>query len=416
LVIVTIILDYTIGVVVVKACGLVVEYNPFHHGHYYHVHKTKQITNADCIIAVMSGSFLQRGEPAIIDKFHRTKAALEKGVDIVLELPYPYAVQSSTLFAKGAIYSLYEIGVSEICFGSESGNIADFIDSYNFLKKHQVKYDTNMYRFLNKGYSFPLASSKAFEIIGMKQVDMVQPNNILGFSYVKTILENRLPIKPRTIKRIKNHYHEKAITNKIASATSIRKELINNDWSQTVGQTLPKSSVQQLKKYKSITNQWHTWESYFPYLHYRVISMSTEELAQIHGVDEGLENRIKKTAIKAKSFQHWMEQIKTKRYTEIRLQRMFTHILTNTTKKEMEPFLNMQSVPYLRLIGMSETGQAYLNHYKKEIQLPLISSLKNKFRSLLYTDEKAMNVYYSILPSEQREKLRKQEFQLPIIL
>src|SRR5690625_7424779 len=99
-----------------------------------------------------------------------------------------------------------------------------------------------------------------------------------------------------------------------------------------------------------------------------------------------------------------MEQIKTKRYTETRLQRMFTHILTNTTKKEMEPFLNMQSVPYLRLIGMSETGQAYLNHYKKEIQLPLISSLKNKFRSLLYTDEKAMNVYYSILPSEQRER------------
>src|SRR5690625_6233669 len=106
--------------------------------------------------------------------------------------------------------------------------------------------------------------------------------------------------------------------------------------------------------------------------------MSTEELAQIHGVDERLENRIKKTAIKAKSFQHWMEQIKTKRYTETRLQRMFTHILTNTTKKEMEPFLNMQSVPYLRLIGMSETGQAYLNHYKKERSEEHTSELQSR--------------------------------------
>lgn len=398
-----------------KACGLVVEYNPFHHGHYYHVQKAKQLTNADCIIAVMSGSFLQRGEPAIIDKFHRAKAALDSGVDIVLELPYLYAVQSSALFAKGSIFSLNEIGVSEICFGSESGNIAPFIEAFTIVKKHYEKFNTHIQFFLNKGYAYPLANGKAFEMIGMEQIDMMQPNNILGFSYVKTILENQLPIEAKTIKRIKNHYHEKSITNNIASATSIREELIQNGWSNAVLQTLPNSTVQQLKDYKNKANQWHTWEDYFPFLHYRVMSMSEKELARIHGVEEGLENRIKKTAIHAKSFRHWLGIIKTKRYTEVRLQRMFTHILTNTTKKELEPFLHLQSVPYLRLIGMNKTGQAYLNHYKKKLQVPLITNLKDEFRTLLYTDEKATHIYYSALSPKNRKELRRQEFQLPIL-
>src|SRR5690625_4243086 len=115
--------NYYQELVGMKACGLIVEYNPFHNGHLYHLQQSKTLTKADCMIAVMSGSFLQRGEPAIIDKFHRAKAALKSGVDIVLELPYPYAVQSSDFFAKGAVFTLNEIGADSICFGSESGNI-----------------------------------------------------------------------------------------------------------------------------------------------------------------------------------------------------------------------------------------------------------------------------------------------------
>src|SRR5690625_4124814 len=214
-----------------KACGLIVEYNPLHNGHLYHIEKAKSISQADCMIAVMSGSFLQRGEPAIIDKFHRAKAALASGVDIIVELPYPYAVQSSHLFAKGSVHSLAELGVSSICFGSESGDISNFTTSYHLWKENDAIYTDRLKRYLSAGHSFPLASMKALEFIGLTtgQMDLSQPNNILGFSYVKAILDDHLPIKPLTIKRTNNAYHEQEISSPIASATSIRRELILQD-------------------------------------------------------------------------------------------------------------------------------------------------------------------------------------------
>src|SRR5690625_3404959 len=176
----------------VKACGLIVEYNPLHNGHLYHIKEARNISQAECMIAVMSGSFLQRGEPAIIDKFHRTNAALASGVDIVLELPYPYAVQSSDLFAKGSVKTLYEVGVENICFGSEQGDISHFITSYNIYKDHQDTYRHELKNYLQQGMSFPQASKHAYKKIGLthQDMDLSQPNNILGFSYIKTILDD----------------------------------------------------------------------------------------------------------------------------------------------------------------------------------------------------------------------------------
>lgn len=407
-------IDYTIGVGLVKACGLIVEYNPFHYGHLYHLKEAKKKSQADCLIAVMSGSFLQRGEPAIIDKFHRTKAALHAGVDIVIELPYPFAVQSSELFAKGAILSLHALNVMSICFGSESGDITQFENGVKQLIHNQEDYDETFRTFINKGISYPEASSKAYDVIGIHEIDMFQPNNILGFSYVKTIMMNHLSIKPLTVQRIKNHFHDDAITTKIASATSIRKELIDNGLTPQVIATLPDETITQLKQYKQISSLWHHWEHYFPYLHYRVITMSHQELANIHGVDEGLEYRIKKTAHEATSFRDWMNKMKTRRYTFVRLQRIFAHILMNTTKQEISEFTNISTVPYIRLLGMSKTGQTYLNKNKRRIHAPIITNINHSVRNLIQLDEKALNVYYSILPAKTFKKMRRQEFKLPI--
>src|SRR5690625_6062685 len=175
-----------IGDVFMRACGLIVEYNPLHNGHVYHIQSAKKVSKADCMIAVMSGPFLQRGEPAIIDKFHRAKAALASGVDIILELPYPYAVQSSHLFAKGSVHSLAERGVSSICFGSESGDISTSTTGYHSWKENDGIYTDRLKRYLSAGHSFPLASMKALEFIGLTtgQMDLSQSNNILGFSFV----------------------------------------------------------------------------------------------------------------------------------------------------------------------------------------------------------------------------------------
>lgn len=402
-----------------KACGLIVEYNPFHNGHLYHVNEAKKRSNADCMIAVMSGSFLQRGEPAIIDKFHRAEAALSAGVDIVIELPYPYAVQSSHLFARGAVLSLKEIGVNSICFGSEAGTIKDFTTSFHLLNEKKDSYQTEIKRRLKEGLSFPKASEYAFQKIGLKTntLDLTQPNNILGFSYVQTILANQLQIQPFTIKRTKSNYHDEQMKFPIASATSIRKELVDAKVvSEAISKTLPIETVKQMEQYKDKSTMWHTWENYFPLLHYRVMTMKHNELAMIHGVDEGLENRIKQTAKLATSFNNWMKRLKTKRYTWTRLQRTFVHILTNTQKMDFQTLENNHSVPYLRLLGATKTGRSYLNKNKKEFSVPLINQLQRNPVKMLAIEENATNAYYSILPVQKQIIFKKQEMKSPIFL
>lgn len=398
-----------------RACGLVVEYNPFHHGHVYHIEAAKHISNAECIIAMMSGPFLQRGEPAIFDKFHRAKAALCAGADIVLELPYAYAVQSSALFAKGAVQSLHEIGVDSLCFGSEQGSIDPFIQTVHTLQSQKSMYDHIVQVNLAKGLAFPQANQKAYEAIGIDQIDMMQPNNILGLSYVKAIEQAHLPIKPLTIKRIHNHYHDETISNPIASATSIRKGLYDAGLTTEVTKTLPNSTIQELKRYRQIAKQWHDWEDYFPFLHYKVMTMDTQQLAAIHGVDEGLENRLRHTAQEANSFHNWMERMKTKRYTQTRLQRMFVHLLTNTTKIEIQQITEQQTVPYLRLLGMTVRGRQFVQQQKKRLSVPLITNLKRDVPTAFILDERATNIYYAPLHPNDRQTLRKQEWTGPII-
>lgn len=398
-----------------KACGVIVEYNPFHNGHVHHVREAKKASQADCIIAVMSGNFLQRGEPAIIDKFARAKAALQSGVDIVIELPYIYAVQNSDIFARGAVAVLNEIGVSSICFGSESGNLESFKENYDLLENNKTEYNNKLKEHLSEGLSFPEASKYAYQAIGMStKTDLTKPNNILGFSYMKAIYDMQLAVEPLTIERVNNQFHDTDINGAIASATSIRKQLIKEKQLTDEAKTaLPEESISTLKRYKEEAGIWHNPELYFPLLYYRVTTMSESELADIFGVDEGIEHRIKKYAERAESMYDWIHLIKTKRYTWTRIQRMFIHILTNTKKQHMEQMLK-EPVPSLRIIGFTKTGQAYLKQQRKELEQKVTFSLHRNMNRMLSTDERAAKAYYSVLPPSVREKLFKQELQPPI--
>lgn len=405
--------------VIMNACGLIVEYNPFHNGHAYHINQAKQESDADCIIAVMSGSFLQRGEPAIMDKFHRAKAALSAGIDILVELPYVYAVQSSDLFAHGSVMTLNELGVTSICFGSESGDIHPFIQAYASYQTNKHTYKDKLKQALQEGRSFPDASKLAYDSIGLVQneIDLSMPNNILGFSYVRTIIENNLPINPITIKRKNAEYHDTEINGSIASATSIRRQLFENQLSLSeLEYTMPPSTSRELVTYEKKASTLHQWESYFPMLQYRVMTMTHDELSQVHGIVEGLEYRIKQTAKEASSFYNWVERIKTKRYTWTRIQRIFVHLLTNTKKETISTLTSSSSVPYIRLLGMTAKGQAYLNQRKKELNVPLYQKLSRNLHPMLEVEERATYAYYSILPTANRYALIKQELKGPIIL
>jgi predicted nucleotidyltransferase len=402
-----------------KACGLVVEYNPFHNGHLYHINCSREKTNADCMIAVISGNFLQRGEPAIIDKWHRTKAALQSGVDLVVELPYVFAVQHADLFAKGAVLTLQALGVNYLCFGSESGEISAFVQIYQHLNEKEAVFQARLKENLKKGLSFPEASKLAYEEIGITndKVDLSQPNNILGLGYVKAIFQYHTGITPETIQRTKSNYHDEEIKYPIASATSIRKDiLLNHAITERAKSAIPEATLTALETYYSKTNTYHQWEDYFPLLQHMVLTLPENLLKEIQGIEEGLENRLKKTAKIASSFQHWMDLLKTKRYTWTRLQRMFVHILTCTTKTNLQTIHTITSVPYVRVLGMNNIGKQYLQKIKKQISVPLVTKLQDLTHSFLTIEERAIESYYLAVPPANRDLVRRQDVQSPIII
>jgi len=394
-----------------KACGLIVEYNPFHNGHVYHIKQSRKISQADCLIAVMSGSFLQRGEPAITDKFSRAKSALKSGADIVLELPYAYSVQSSKLFAQGTITILNELKINSLCFGSESGFINDFINSFETLKNKQNEYDTSLQLALEKGLAYPAATNLAYQAIGF-DLDILEPNNTLGFSYVSEISNNKLPIELHTFKRTSNAYHDESLQDDISSATSIRKEILNHGLTQRVRNSLPSSTIEELTTYKKTAHIFHNWEKYFDILQYKVLSSSRADLSKIALVDEGIHNRIKDTAQAAESFNHWMQLIKTKRYTWVKIQRILTHILTATTQSELNQYY--ENFNQIRLLGMTKKGQTYLNETKADLNFSIVSSLKSFGKDSL--EARISDIFYSAIHPKYRANLLKQEYAPPIIL
>ncbi|MCP8616621.1 nucleotidyltransferase [Salirhabdus salicampi] len=401
-----------------NGCGVIVEYNPFHNGHLYHLQSSLKESKKDCLIAVMSGNFLQRGEPAIIDKWNRAEAALKSGVDIVVELPYVFAVQHADLFAKGAILTLEALQTDVVCFGSEQGVITPFIAAYEQYEAQKHHFQEQVQKGLTYGLSFPESSRQAYETIGLtnEAIDLTQPNNILGFSYVKAIYDYNTNIKPKTIKRTKSGYHDEVIEHDIASATSIRKELLSEQLiTNVVRKTIPTETEEALSKYKDMTHLWHDWEAYFPFLQYKVHTASLQELADIHGMDEGLQYRLKKTVGQVTSFHNWMKKLKTRRYTWTRLQRIFVHLLTNTKKSEIQSIQIDKQAPYIRVLGMNKKGREYINERKKSINIPIFTPLQGAHHPYIDIEERAIDSYYLPIKPSVRQTLKQRDIGPPIL-
>ncbi|AIM30436.1 hypothetical protein DF16_orf02021 [Bacillus thuringiensis serovar kurstaki str. YBT-1520] len=361
----------------------------------------------------MSGPFLQRGEPALISKWYRTKMALANGVDLVVELPYVFATQKAETFANGAISILNALRVSEICFGSEDGQIENFYNTISVQKNEEETFNYLVKQFMDAGNSYAKATSDAFSHIltSEKNIDMSQPNNILGFQYMKAILSQNSSIQAQTIKRFASHYHDETFNDQhIASATSIRKQLFSEEGSfTTIEPFLPQATTSLLANYKQNYGILHNWEQYFSFFKYRLMTMSPGDLRHIYEIEEGLEHRILSKIQNSSSFYSFMEALKTKRYTWTRLQRACTHILTNTTKEEIRSANIEQHAPYIRLLGMSQKGQTYLSKNKKKIELPILTHTKTFDHAALDIEKKANSVYFSIMHEPLRTQLLKQD-------
>lgn len=398
--------------------GIVVEYNPFHNGHALHASESKKVTNADLVVAVMSGNFLQRGEPALVSKWSRTQMALASGVDIVLELPYVFATQHAEIFAEGAVSILSAFGANSLCFGSEAGDIQQFLRLTSFINENETKYNSFLQEALKEGYSYPKSLAMAFKRIENSEqiLDLSEPNNILGYHYIKAIFKHESQIKPYTIQRTQAQYHDKTISSLgIASATSIRETLIKQGKTlEAVEHVVPPYTFNELQRYKKNYTSFQHWERLFPFLKYKVLTATIEQLGDIYEAEEGMENRLLDVIKEASSFQELMEKLKTKRYTWTRLQRFCLHTLTSTTKSEMKN-LNL-TCPYIRILGMNNRGREYVNHYKKKIDVPLISTISKLKHPYIEIEKRATTCYALGYDPIIQNKLMKEEYAQPPIL
>lgn len=386
-----------------KACGIVVEYNPLHFGHCYHIKKAKEITNCDVLIAVMSANWTQRGEPAIISKEHRIRAALENGVDIVVELPFVMGVNSADIFAGKSIEILNSLKVREIVFGSETGNTDEFNKRYYQFGFSYPRVDELIVDFLDQGYGYPKARSLALKIVSDYYLET--PNDILATAYVDAINKNNYKIKYHTIKRT-SPYHQALGDSSDMSASAIRQALRNNI---DIKSKTPMSEA-------LINNDVHYLDDYFNLLRYKLLSSTLEDLQSIHLVEEGIESLFVKNIEKATNIYDFIKLCTSKRYSGARITRIIAHILNNTKKDQAYKFIH-EPIPFIRLLGFNETGQKYLSYIRKEIEIPILARFQGKGNTLLKLERQASAVYFSTLPQDQFIKELETEISIyPIIV
>ena len=382
----------------VNVVGIICEYNPFHNGHLHHLNKIKEMYKDSIIVLVLSGNYLERGEISILNKYEKTKIALEYGVDIVLELPYNFAVQSADIFAYGALSILNKFKVDTLVFGSESDNIDNLVK----LAKIQLEnkdYDKKVQELLDEGVNYPTALSKALKSIS--NIEINSPNDLLALSYIKQIIKKDYKITPISIKRT-NNYHDTKSNDKIVSASNIREKIKNKE---NIKKFIPPITYDILKNKDKI----FFIEDYYQILKYQIIS-NIDNLDEYLTVDEGIDGRIKKYIYKSNSYEELINNVKTKRYTYNKLSRMFMHILTSFKKKD-----NDLNIRYIRVLGLNSKGKKYLNNIKKKIDVQLITKFSDYSNKDRFNELKLTYIYYLVEELDKTYNMIDEEIKSKII-
>ncbi len=339
-------------------CGIAAEYNPFHKGHEYHIKEARRLSDADGIMVVMSGSFTQRGKPALFDKFTRAKAAISGGADLVVELPFCFACGPAQFFAEGTL-SLFEKSgvVRSMCFGSETGSL-------NEVSKASVASDVDIKPFLEKGMSYPAAYAAASKNIPST------PNDILGMEYVRAIKKLSSAIKPIVIKRKGASYHSDDLTSCFASASAVRKLFEEENLSE-ISKHLPKDVFELLSAAFS-KGDYIVTSSLDSFLIGK-IRTTPHLLKDCAYVAEGLENRFYDCAMQTGSIDGLIEKVKTKRYTYLRLSRIAAAFMVGMTESTLSSFI-LNGPGYIRVLAANSTGKKILSEMKKTSVLPIITN------------------------------------------
>lgn len=382
--------------------GIISEYNPFHNGHILHLKKSLEITKADFTIAVVSGNFVQRGEPSLIDKWSKTEMALRQGIDLVIELPTIYATSSAENFATGAIKILNSLGIIDyISFGSEIGQIKPLDDVASVLVKEPKEFSSILKTQLKSGLPYPKAREVAIKMyFGNSPIYMEalqNPNNILGVEYLKALKRTNSSITPVTIKREFSEYTTAKIKNGVTSATGIR-EMIQNG--KNIHKVVPFETYEIIEKLQEKGNLVTSLKLFENEIIYTLRKMTLTEISKLPDVSEGLENRIKQAANNCADLNTLIDKIKSKRFVEARIHRILLYALLGITQRDMQ--MSQKATPYIRVLGFNKHGKRIISAIAEHNpKAKIIVSVKRFFETnkdinlqeMLMKDILATNIY-----------------------
>lgn len=402
-----------------KTVGIIAEYNPFHNGHLYHIQKAKELTQSQHAIIIMSGNFVQRGAPAILDKFSRTRMALESGADLVIELPVIFASGSAEVFAFGAVSILNALNcIDYLCFGSECGQIKVLQKIAEIFVKEPSEFLDKWKMFLKNGLSYPLARQKAMEDYlflnkntfntSKEELNAIlsNPNNILGIEYCKALLKLSSSMKPITISRIDAGYHSKELGTHFSSASSIRKHLLESKQIDLLNSQVPETSFRLLKEkwnktYPIVSNDFSDL------LYYKLHMEKTSGLERFLDVSPSLSNRMLGLLSQYEDFDQFCNLLKSKEMTYTRICRCLIHVLLNLETTSHNSFIKTEEIPYARILGMNKSASKLLSKLKETSRTPLITKLSSqtatlseKGKEMIQQDIFASQIYQGIVSSK----------------
>lgn len=366
-----------------KNYAIISEFNPFHKGHHFLTECCRK-NGATHITAIMSGNYVQRGDVAIMPKHRRTEMALKSGVDLVLELPLPFALSNAQVFARGGVQIANAMGCTDsLAFGSECGNIEELNNICDIISRQDFKQQFK--EIISTGISYPNALSKTIAIIGNSQQSEIisSPNNTLGIEYINALRELKSNIKPVTFTRVGDAHNSLEIFSDFASASNIRKLILNGESFRTY---VPESCVDTIVK--AIDNgEIAQLKNNSRGVLLKLRELSIDKLSDISDVNEGLENRIYSAVLQSTNLLMLIEKIKTKRYTHARIRRIIMSYLLGIVKEYTK-----SPVPYIRVLGFNEKGAEVLKEMKKNATLPIVTKLTNLPSNFSDYAEKMLNL------------------------
>lgn len=399
---------------IMKTAAIIAEYNPFHRGHIYHIEQTKKLTGADCVVALMSGNFVQRGEPAFADKYTRARCALECA-DLVLELPTVYAVSSAEGFASGAVSLLNSLGgVDFLSFGTECSpsECERLYEAAGILAAEPDDYSVLLKKKLSDGISFPAARAAALteytEDNGISAL-LSSPNNILAVEYMKALIRICSPIKPFPIKRLGDYHHNvKESENGFAGAAAVR-SLYRSEGFDGIRESLSETALGILSEADGRTLPVYSDDA--STLLCYAADVNSDRLASLYDVGEAIAGKLRSALsdCAVHDFEALASRLKSRELTHTRICRALIHILLDIRQSDADMLAASGYPAYARILGFNGIGREFLSSVKKSAALPIVSNCADSYGSLSpeqkYLFDKdllASRVYGNILYSKYK--------------